>query len=109
MDSYIVLQSATVALFVLEGIKFIARKVLGNPDFTFAPLFYTLLIPFLTAGAGVGLGLLGWAPAVAFEPMAFVQWAVAIAMELALYHMGVEPYKQGRADYREGYLYGASG
>jgi hypothetical protein len=94
MEGVIPLQAATVALFVLEAIKWIVRKVKKDAGFTFAPVFYTLLIPFLTALAGIGMGLLGWTPAVAFEWQTIIQWGVAILIELALYGMGVQPFKE---------------
>jgi hypothetical protein len=97
MEGFIALQAATVALFVLEGLKWIVRKLKKDDGFSFAPIFYTLLIPFLTALAGIGMGMLGWTPAVVFEWQTLVQWGVAILIELALYSMGVQPFKEYRA------------
>jgi len=102
MDGMIAVQAATVALFVLEGVKWVLRKLLKDGDFTFAPIFYTLLIPFLTAGAAIGMGYAGIGPAVAFVPKELVAWGLAILIELALYHLGVEPIKESNAEYRAG-------
>lgn len=102
MEGMISLQAATVALFVLEGIKWIVRKILKNDDFTFAPIFYTLLIPFLTAGAGILLGLAGMGPEVEFVWKDLLSWGLAILLELGLYNLGVNPLKEANRDYREG-------
>jgi hypothetical protein len=102
MDGMIAVQAATVALFVLEGIKFVLRWALKDGDFTFAPIFYTLLIPLLTAGAGIGLGAAGLGPVVAFVPKELISWGLAVLVELLLYHMAVEPIKDSNAEYRAG-------
>jgi len=88
------LQAAVVALAVLELVKLFIRKViLKNPEYEFPPIYYTLLIPFLTALAGYGLGYIGWAAPIVLEGQAVLQWATAILFELLFYHMGVEPLK----------------
>ena len=98
MEGSLVIGAGTLALFVLELVKWVLRKfVLKDPAFEFAPIFYELLVPFLTAGAGWLLGFIGWAAPIALDPKVLLQWAVAILIELAAYHMGVKPFKEYRA------------
>lgn len=88
------LEAGAVALMLLEGLKFLLRRlILKDPEFEFPAIYYTLMIPFLTALSGVGLGYLGWAEVIPFDLSATVQWAVAILFELLFYHMGVQPFK----------------
>ena len=99
MDGQLVLNAATVALAAMELVKWVLRKfILKNPEYDFPVIYYTLMIPFLTGLAGIGLGLLGWAEPVVFDPQAILQWALAILVELMFYHMGVKPLK----DYAKG-------
>jgi hypothetical protein len=94
MEGQLVVSAAVVALFLLEGTKWLFRKfIYKTPNFEFAPIFYELLIPFLTAAVGLGFGYAGLGPDVALEPMALVNWGLAVVLELALYHMGVQPFK----------------
>lgn len=95
MEGPLVLEAATLALFVIELVKFVIRRfILKAPDFEFPPVFYGLVIPFLTAASGWLLGYIGWGPAVVLEPRVILQWAVTIVVELALYSMGVERFKE---------------
>jgi hypothetical protein len=101
VEGFIAIQAATVALFVLQAVKWIIRKLKKDPNFTFAPIFYTMLIPFLTALSGIGLGLLGWTPPVPLEWQTIIQWGIAILLELGMYHMGLEPIQDANRAYRE--------
>jgi len=89
------LQAATVALALLEGVKWLLRKfVFKNDEFSFPAVYYTLMVPFLTAIAGIGLAEVGWADPIVYEWSSLLQWGVAVLFELMFYHMGVEPLKE---------------
>ncbi len=90
------LEAGVLAMFLLELIKFVLRRFFLGADYEFPPLYYTLLIPFLTALVGFGLGFIGWAEPVVMDWSAVSQWAVAIVIELASYHMGLMPFKEYR-------------
>lgn len=108
MEGQLFLQVGALALLTLEGLKwFVRRVVLRNPSYEFAPLFYEFLVPFLTALWGFGFSYLP--PELGFpvveDPIswqALVQWFLAILSELALYHMGVERFKEFRASRMSG-------
>lgn len=89
------LEAGVLSMFILEGIKFAIRHwVVKDLLFEFPALYYTLLIPFLTALVGFGLGFIGWADPIVLEWAAVGQWAIAIVVQLAAYHMGLQPFKQ---------------
>jgi hypothetical protein len=88
------LEAGVLAMFLLEAVKFLVRKFLKlGADYDFPALYYSLLIPFLTALVGYGLGFIGWAEPVVLELASIVQWAIAIVVQLASYHMGLKPLK----------------
>jgi hypothetical protein len=95
MDGQLALSAGLLTTLSLELIKLVWRKwVVGAPDFDFPEIFYTLLLPFLTAVWSIVLGLVGWATPVVFEWQSLLQWALTIAASLALYYMTLKPYKE---------------
>ena len=97
-ETPLVVSAAMLALVLLEAIKYVVRRfVLKNPDYEFAPVFFELMVPFLTALSGLSLSYLGWGPSVELEPSVAIQWAVAIVIEYIFYHMGVQKAKEYRA------------
>lgn len=97
MDGQLMLSAGLLTTLSLEAIKLVWRKwVVGVPDFDFPEIFYTLLLPFLTAVWSIVLGLIGWATPVVFEWQSLLQWALTIAASLALYYMTLKPYKEYR-------------
>lgn len=88
------LEAGVLSMFILEGIKFVLRNwIIKDALFEFPALYYTLLIPFLTALVGFGLGFIGWADPIILEWALVGQWAIAIVVQLAAYHMGLQPFK----------------
>jgi hypothetical protein len=95
MDGQLYLSASLLTTLSLELVKFVWRKwVIGVPDFDFPALFYELMLPFLAATWSIVLGLVGWATPVVFEWQSLLQWAITIAVSLALYYMTVKPTKE---------------
>ena len=102
IDGGLVLTAGALALLVIEVIKFVSRKLMSNAEFEFAPIFYDLLIPFLTAAWGLVFSLvpeLGF-PAPPLEELltyqGLLQWFLAVLVELVLYNAGVSQFKEFR-------------
>jgi len=52
------LTAGSIATMLLEGIKWIVRKIIKKPDYDFPSWFYTVMIPVLTFVASPLLALL---------------------------------------------------
>lgn len=96
MDSVdVTLFPPILASLVLEGVKWLWRKyVVKNMDFDFKPIFYAVIIPFLTFLATWLLGYIGWLPAIMLDVKGLIQWIVQIVLTLAVYQLGIKPLKE---------------
>jgi len=97
MNGELALTAGMLALLTVQVIKWGYRRWGANdPDYSFTPRFYQLLIPFATAAWGVGLGLSGFADPVAISFQSLVSWGLAVLVELVLYNAGVQPFNDFR-------------
>lgn len=97
MNGELALTAGMLALLTVESVKWAYRRwVAKNPDFSFTPRFYQLLIPYATAVWGVGLGLTGFADPVSFSFQSLVGWGLAVLVELVLYNSGLQPFNAFR-------------
>lgn len=91
--------SGALATLILELIKWVVRKIKGDPEFDFPTLFYTIMIPVLTFAVGPLLALIG------YEGYTFpVDWSgwlmelvrIALGSVVALvgYNAGLRPLKE---------------
>ncbi len=93
MEGQLYLSASLLTTLSLELVKLIWRKwVIKMPDFDFPPVFYELMLPFLSALWSIVLGLIGWADPVVFEWQALLQWAITIVVSMALYYLTLKPF-----------------
>jgi hypothetical protein len=91
------------AALVLEGIKWVYRKVAGTPEMDFPKAFYLISLPIL---AFVSEPFLAWLGFASFTvPTDWMTWAFELArvavqtvVAVAVYELGVKPLKEYQAE-----------
>lgn len=88
-----------VTPLILEGIKRLYRLIIKNVEFDFAPYFYEVMIPFITALVGIGLNFVNTGAVVSQDVwLSMAQWGSACVLTLLSYEWGIKPLKEyGRA------------
>jgi len=101
MDETFVISAGVLSMITLELVKLAIRKWwVKNPEYDFPPLFYNLVLPFLTAVWSIGLGYVGLGEPVAFTWQSLLQWLVSIIVALAAYTLGLSPMKDYVKEYK---------
>jgi hypothetical protein len=88
-----------VVMVIMELLKYAVRAYYKDPSKDLPPLFYETLIPFFTFVVGWGFGLLGWAEPISATPDYVIRWAIGILLTLAMYYLGLQPFKAYRKEY----------
>lgn len=92
------LTSASLAVFLVELVKELAKKLTKNPEFEFNPKVMAALLVVANAASSLILAFLGVA---GYEiPTDWVSWTKALALAIlgalvssGLYVMGLKPFK----------------
>ena len=101
MEGQLVLSAALLTTLSLELVKWVLRKwIIKQPEYDFPPLFYDLIIPFLTMLWSIALGYAGWGEPITPDFGGLLNWGLTIVASLAMYYLGVNPSKKYRSAYR---------
>lgn len=104
MDETQFLSVPLVVMALLELIKYVTRLATKKPTLDFQPIFYELMIPFLSLLVGYLFGLIGWETPIVMNWMNLLRWGLNIVLTLIMYHIGLKPLK----DYIKAYNLKAS-
>lgn len=100
-DGQLVLTAAMLTTFTVELIKWVSRKyIMKDEEYDFPPIFYDLLVPFLTALWSILMGYIGWGDPVEFNPASIIQWGVTILLSFGLYVFSIKPVKSYAKEYQ---------
>jgi len=101
MEGQLVLSAALLTTLSLELVKLVLRKwIIKQPEYDFPPLFYDLVIPFLTMLWSIVLGYAGWGEPITPDFGGLLNWGLTIVASLAMYYLGINPSKKYRKAYR---------
>jgi len=90
----VLLSSALLSSFTVELLKFLFRRfVYNDPEYDFPTAYYAVVLPLVTFVWSVLLGLAGWGEPVAFEWSYFLNWLLAVAVTIGMYHLTLRPIK----------------
>lgn len=100
MDFGNIITAGALSILIVEGLKWLIRKIKKNPDFTFSAAFYALVIPVLNAVMPFVLVLIGlfsddpilsmgWIPAIQY----LVQIFLASLITFLGYNGAIKPLK----------------
>mgnify|MGYP003592578312 FL=1 len=94
------IEPGVISALLLEGIKWIIRKIKKNPEFDFSAAFYTVALAVLNALAPFALILIGVASA---DPVLSMTWVevlqyvvrvlIGAVVSLGTYGLAIKPLK----------------
>jgi ABC-type transport system involved in cytochrome bd biosynthesis fused ATPase/permease subunit len=96
-----VLTPGALSALILEGIKWLIRKIKKNPDYDFHPNFYRVLIPLLNAVMPFALLALGFPvvdPILAMTWVEILRYLIIVALgsivSVVTNNSAIKPFKQ---------------
>lgn len=90
-----ILTAGTLTVLFIEFVKWLWRKfVAKDMTFDFPPIYYETMLPLVTFLWSYVLGIVGWGEPVTFDVPYVIKWVVNIFVALALYYLGVKPFKE---------------
>lgn len=99
MSAQFILDQAGLGTLLLEGIKYLVRLLLKNPEYNFPKSFYLIFLPVANVIAGVILAFLGVS---GYEyPTDWLAWVKGLVVVLIsslisvlIYNQGLRPLKE---------------